>query len=149
MIAEILAGVTSLHMGFADLPKTAYSYDGEARDISHFYEPSFPTTTVGYAYDTSKDSWIDGYNSSGYYTDKLDKNPTINAVYNHVWSIAENTNLIGSVGTTMDLGMNHRPCTDSYNRQYYCANLTAFSDLERKNDVQFNSQIGISINFGW
>ena len=37
--------------------------------------------------------------------------------------------------------MKHKPCTDSYNRQYFCGNLTAWSDYKDKSDANSTTKL--------
>ena len=50
--------ITSLNMGFSDLPTTAYSYDGTSRDISEFYTQSIPNIQLeGYSM-LNSNNWV-------------------------------------------------------------------------------------------
>ena len=146
-----LAGivVTSLNMGFVDLPDTAYSYDGKERDISKFYEQTIPTTQIGGYTILDDKNWIEGSISTGLYTRKMDVYPTINATWNHLMPINNNWSVTTQIGAKIDLGTTHRPCTDSYDRKYYCGNLTAWSDFKQKDEINVEPKIGITFTRSW
>ena len=63
--------ITSLNMGFANLPDTAYSYDGTERDISRFYHQDIPAVQVGGLAVIDDDTWLDWNINSGTHTRKL------------------------------------------------------------------------------
>ena len=143
--------ITSLQMGFVNLPDTAYSYDGTARDISQFYRQSIPTTTVGYLKELNDTNYITGYVSSGIYSEKYDVYPTVGFTLNNIQPITDKWDLTTSLASTLSGGYSHSPCADSYNREYYCANLTAWSDFnDKKENINVSiNEIRISLSTRW
>ena len=138
--------LTSLSIGYADLPDYALSYDGSARDISQFYEQDIPNVYFGGHYKINDTDYITWNVDTGTHTDKLNSigagvGWTHIKPLNDIWSI--NT----AISTRHEL-TTHTPCTDDYNREYYCGSLTAFSDIERNEHV-FNNKISISLSASW
>ncbi len=126
--------LTSLSVGHSlGLPQTATSYDGEIRSVSEFYEPERTTAEVGgdiyLATDTKISLGLDG----GYQSRKLDIDPTLKIGVDHIigLSSSKDHDLSLRVHGSVSIGgkQNHTPCADSYDREYYCGNLTAWSDF--------------------
>ena len=146
-----LAGIaiTSLNLGFADLPTTAHSYDGKPRDVSKFYKQTIPNIHLsGYTIIDDND-WIKGSITTGTYTEKMDEYPTINAEWFHNFKLENGWNIATSIGATLNFGTNHRSCKDDFSREYYCGNLTAWSDFKGNKDATIEPKIGITFTRHW
>ena len=146
MIDVAAIAITSFNIAFANLPDHAYSYDGVERDISGFYEQTIPNVQLRGTYDKNITWAFD----TGIHTDKLDTfnlelgyQHSMNVFNSKQWTLR--THVAASVSYA-----NHKSCTDSYDRQYHCASLTAFSDFERNhNEVEINPKISISLGYRW
>ena len=142
MIETLLAGVTAFDIYYARLPDTAYSYDGEERTISQFYDQKLPNVMVGGNY--NKWNWE---LNSGTHTKKLNT-ASMSLGYAHRVPLKTNgwtwdNNLTGTLSY-----ISHTPCTDSYGREYLCTNLTAFSDYkeDKLNEIY---EISTRITYRW
>jgi len=127
----IAARLTSLEVTTDNgLPTTAYSYDGEARDISMFYDnqEAIVSATGSLYFDTNTKVDL-GYNT-GIVTNKLEITDTFQLGVTQLFSLDEQSSI--AVGASAAFGGKqvHKPCLDSYQREYYCGNLTAWSDFK-------------------
>ena len=138
--------ITSLHIAYSDLPTTEYSYDGEERNISQFYDQSVPNIYLSGYKTLSDKTWATWNLDTGIHTDKLDT-VGLGLGISHKIEITNSTDLTLSASTNYSYS-GHTPCSDSYNRKYYCGNLTAWSDFERTEHV-FNNEISLSISSRW
>ena len=144
---EVLGiAITSLHIAYSDLPTTAYSYDGEARDISQFYDQSIPNIYLDGYSQLDNNNWVTWNLDTGTHTDKLDT-VGLGLGINHRIEINNSTDLTLSASTQYSY-TGHSSCSDEYNRKYYCGNLTAFSDIESEQHV-FNNQISLRLTTRW
>lgn len=124
------------------LPKYATSYDGVKRDISELYKDEqinfnlqgyllFENDTlVSLGYDHGIDT--KKYDISKEYTINIRKNIDLN----DDWSVI--------IGGSTKLGgkVRHTPCYDQIDREYYCGNLTAWSDFEQpKHERKYSANI--------
>ena len=144
---EVLGiAITSLHIAYSDLPTTAYSYDGEERNISQFYDQSTPNVYLGGHKILSDNTWATWNLDTGVHTDKLDTGK-IGLNLKHNIKLSEGMDLTFNAGFDHSFNRN-TPCTDNYNRKYYCADLTAWGGSERNQDVtDYNIGIRLSYNF--
>ena len=134
--------ITSLHVGFADLPDEAFSYDGHKQSVERFYDQEVPNILLGGYYSEGRTTFPFGLDT-GTHTSKLDTYGASIGAF-HTLPIADsNSDITFGAKLSLDYTEN-RPCIDSYDRKYYCGNLTAWSDLERKTDVQINPSVSIN-----
>ena len=148
ILTNIIAGVTALDIYYADLPDTAHSYDGEARDISRFYDQDIPNFYIAGNYAIDDNDYISWSLDTGTHTEKLNTG-SISAEWTHIIPINDNWSASGTIGADISFN-NHSPCTDSYNREYLCSNLTAWSDFERNhNEQEIDPKIRVSITRRW
>ena len=95
-----------------------------------------PTWTAGI-------SWLDWNIDSGTHTRKLTTGG-ISLGINHNEPITDNTWI--TMGISADYShTSHRPCTDSYDRQYLCTNLTAWSDVSERTTNETDYSISATI----
>ena len=144
--ATLLAGITALDIYYTDLPDTAYSYDGETRSVSQFYNQKIPNIYIGGHYEIDDTDYITWNVNTGTHTDKLNS-VGIGIGWTHIEPLNDIWSINTSISTQHEL-TTHTSCTDDYNREYYCGNLTAFSDIKRNNHV-FNNKISISLSARW
>jgi hypothetical protein len=126
--------LTSLSVGHdLGLPQTATSYDGEIRSISEFYEPERPTIKVGGDIYLGAATRISLDLDGGYQSRKLDIDPTLAIGVDHTIGLSSSRDhdLSLQVHGSVSIGgkQNHTSCVDSYDREYYCGNLTAWTDF--------------------
>ena len=134
--------ITSLHVGFADLPKEAYSYDGDSTSVERFYDQEVPNILVGGYYAEGNTTVSFGIDS-GTHTKKLDTYGLNVGVF-HTLPIADsNSDITFGAKISADY-IENRPCADSYDREYYCGNLTSWKTFEGKTDVQINPSLSIN-----
>ena len=122
----------------SNLPSVAYSYDGVARDISRFYQDEQTNFYIkGHVtFDTGTRVFL-GYNS-GIDTAKFD----VSKSYNIGIAQIIQSNWIVSANATIGGKQRHTICIDKYNRNYYCGDLTAWSDFkEPKHEIPYSASI--------
>ena len=119
-----------------DLPKTALSYDGKARSVERFYTPETRPFNIGgvIAFDNTL---INLQYNNGIDTEKLDINQSGNISVTQRFNITENVSIDATVGTTIGGEVRHTKCTDSIGKEYYCGNLTAWSDFKESKTEQY------------
>ena len=148
MLTTLIAGITAFDIYYANLPDTAYSYDGEARSISQFYNQKIPNVYLGGYYPLGDSTNLLWAVNTGTHTDKLSDGSLMLGIQ-HGYKINDKWSIMGQASITTNFN-NHSPCTDNYNRKYYCGNLTAWSDIEGQlNETEYNPEIRISFNRSW
>lgn len=146
--ACIIAGrVVSMDMAYTtDMPQYAHSYDGEARMVGHFYDDEQTNFKVkGYVILDTNTKVTLGYDH-GVDTAKYDKAKSYTVGVDQLFKLKDNHYLTVGAHTTFGGEVRHTACTDSYGREYYCATLTAFSDLKQKKHKQPYS-VGITYKY--
>ena len=139
--------ITSLHVGFADLPKEVNLPDGNdeyvTRSVSEFYDQEVPNILVGGYYAEGNTTVSFGIDS-GTHTKKLDTYGLNVGVF-HTLPIADsNSDITFGAKISADY-IENRPCIDSfYDRKFYCGNLTPWKTFEGKTDVQINPSLSIN-----
>ena len=117
-----IIAITSLNMGFANLPETAYSYDGTERDVSRFYYQELPNVELGGLAIIDNATWLNWNIDSGTHTRKLTTGG-IELGINHDIPVTDSTSL--TLSTSIDYNhVTHRPCSDSFNRPVSYTHLT-------------------------
>ena len=130
------------------MPTTAYSYDGEQRDISKFYEPENELYHVsGYAY-LESDTLIEFGYDNGHSAQKYQRDPTLSVHVTQHIPLNDKLSLNVTAGTRFGGNVSETPCYDSFDREYYCGNLTAWSDYERdENESYYLGRVSMSYRF--
>lgn len=130
-----------------DMPTTAYSYDGEARDISKFYKPENNQYYLGGRY-VNKDNIITFTYDNGYDSSKLDINKSLKLGWYQVKQLKDNVFVTYGASKTFGGEMRHTSCKDDYGRQYYCGNATAWSTFDQpENEDKWDAMIKFQITF--
>ena len=145
-VCIVTAHLTHLDVSNKDaLISSAKSYDGIERDVSRFYKPEEKIVSIGGNIYTRDTKFSIGYNN-GIDTMKYDKEDSLSIQVTKVIPISERLRMNISGGTIIGGNESHKSCKDSYNREYYCGNLTAWKDFkyEENNDIY---NIGISIKY--
>ena len=136
-VCIIAAQLVSGEVGYSNgMPTTATSYDGEVRSIERFYEDEQLNISIdGYIILDSYTRVSIGFDN-GIDTSKLDRSNQYRIGIDQIMDINDNSYLTFSGST--EIGGNYRetPCLDRYGREYYCGNLTAWSDYEGIKDEQ-------------
>ena len=136
--------VTALSSGYADLPKNAYSYSGEEYSVSEFYEQEVPNIYANGYYVNGNNTVSFGIDT-GTHTKKLDTYGLNIGLYRTI-PLTDNSAL--TVGGEITANFTeHRPCTDSYSREYYCGNLTSWKSFEGKTNETYNPEISIRYTY--
>ena len=92
------------------------------------------------------DTWLDWNIDSGTHTRKLTTG-SVKLGINHNEHITDDTWITMGISTDFN-HVSHRPCTDSYDRQYLCSNLTAWSDASPISN-SFDNEVNIRITTQW
>ena len=136
------AQLTALDVGYSNtLDKTAYSYDGEARDISRFYNDKQTNFEIGGYVNIDSDKEVEVYYNNGIQTQKYTKKPTISIAYSQSYDKITLTGSVTKHGESI-----HTPCYDNFDRQYYCGNLTAWSN---NGDINEESNYNFTLNINY
>ena len=110
-------------------PEIAYSYNGEATDVSRFYEEDNQQFTVGLGI-LVENTLVHINYDNGFNSEKLSINEsavihvTQNVELDDKWSLSL------TAGASFGGEQKHSACTDSLGREYYCGDLTAWSDFQ-------------------
>jgi len=100
-------------------------------DVAHFYSSSIPQILV------SGFLMLDGSNAitfgldTGYSSPKLKVSPALLLGLSKRWFMSEkrDAHFIVEASGWLGQSVSHEPCIDSFNRAYYCGNLSAWSDF--------------------
>lgn len=132
-----------------NLPDVAHSYDGVARDISKFYKPSNTQFYIGGQWTNRKrDTSILFTYDNGFNSDKLDIQPSLRLGINHVKEIEKNTFITLSGSRKFGGDTKHTSCVDSLGGEFYCGNLTHWSDFKDKDSKDGETyDVGIRLTY--
>ena len=126
----------------------AYSYDGVARDVSKFYKPTNKQFNVGGYYAFNKyNTLITFHYDNGYNSKKYDIDNSLRLGIAHNEQLTSNFSVQLNADYKFGGEDTHSPCLDDSDRQYYCGDLTAWSDAERNENDKEDYNIGISFKF--
>ena len=129
--------------GFAD---TAISYDGVERDISQFYEPERTTAHVGgYAY-FDNNVLVELSLDNGYRSQKWDQTRSATVHVTKEFELSNKWSVALTAGTKFGGKISEDSCKDSYDREYYCGDLTAWSDHTTEQPKQYHMG-GIALSY--
>ena len=132
----VLAALTSVDVYDREMPTEAYSYDGKARDISKFYESESEEFNVGLVA-FIEDTQININYDNGFTSQKLriDDATTVHVTQNI--EIDDQWSLALTAGASFGGKSKHTACTDKFGREYYCGDLTAWSDFSQPEHKQY------------
>ena len=115
-----------------NLPQSVCSvYDRSiCSDSNAFYKGKYPNIVSTFYYKPTSDFLVQFGINTGFSSEKLDISPSLmlGAGYRMYTSDAKLSQIIVEGTTWIGTKVKHSPCYDTYDRQYYCANLSAFSD---------------------
>lgn len=141
LMATSLIGADISHY---DFPTHASSYDGTERNISEFYQSQnneITLTTLTLINDGHVQLTVD----NGYKSNKLTITKSLAVQVNKSYKINDEWSYTVSGGTKFGGKSKHTSCKDSYAREYHCASLTAFSDLNQSHTIPYN--VGLTFNY--
>ncbi len=127
------------------LLKEAKSYDGITRDISKFYTPKSRTFSIGGDIYT-KNTKISLHYDDGINTPKFKVDDTIAVQVTKHMPINENWSINLTAGYKKNGQSTDISCSDDYGKEYYCGNLTAWSD-HTTDKIEDDWNAGFTINY--
>ena len=117
-------------------PEKAYAYDGKARDVSHFYEATNEQFKVGLGV-LVENTLVNINYDNGYNSEKLSIHDSTTIHVTQRVDLDDRWSLSLTAGTTIGGGQEHTPCTDKFDRKYYCGSLTSWSDFQAPERDQY------------
>jgi hypothetical protein len=112
--------------------KVCSTYDSTVcQDVSDKYTPSNIPLLFQGLYQISEDSIITMGFNTGFESSKISVNPSASLGGAHRWYLAANhtSHLIIEGNYWFGAVVTHRPCLDSYDREYFCPTLSAWSEF--------------------
>ena len=132
----VLAALTSVDVYEREMPTEAYSYDGKARDISKFYESESDEFSVGLVAFID-DTRINVNYDNGFTSNKLRIDDTTTVHVTQAIELDDQWSLALTAGASFGGKTRHTACTDGFGREYYCGDLTAWSDFSEPEHEQY------------
>ena len=130
-----------------DLPKTTQDYNGKTHNIERFYTPESRPFNIGGVIAVDNTIIQLNYNS-GIDAKKLDVNSSTDIQVTQRFNITDNVSIDTTIGTTIGGEVRHTACTDSVGAQYFCGNLTPWSEFNTEDhDQPYNGSIKINYRF--
>ena len=112
---------------------TCSIYDGTVcQNINSFYKPAAPELILTGMYKINGDNILSFGINTGYSSQKLSVSPSflIGGAMRFYTSEKKDSHFILEGNYWFGSSVTHRPCLDSYERQYFCGNLSAWSDFQ-------------------
>jgi len=104
-------------------------------NLSNFYKSINPQAIIsGYYFFNKNDAIIIGLNT-GFNSPKLVIQPSIELGYSTLVSLEKNVNFVFEGSKWLGGHIEHKPCADTFDREYYCGNLSAWSDFHYQSHV--------------
>jgi hypothetical protein len=119
------------------VPTNACStFDGSiCYQVSDFYKPTAPQAIIsGYYFYNKNDAIILGLNT-GYNSSKLIIQPSIALGYSSRIEFDKSKQFVIEGTRWFGGSIQHKPCVDSFEREYYCGNLSAWSDFHYQSNI--------------
>ncbi len=114
-------------------PNNACSaYDASVcQNVNEFYKPDSPELIVTGLYKINSDNILSFGLNTGYSSSKLKVSPSflIGGAKRFYTSDKKDSHFVVEGNYWLGSNVAHRPCLDSYDREYFCGNLTAWSDF--------------------
>jgi hypothetical protein len=138
-ISSIVYNASSIYMnGQSLMPKPSNVcsiYDSSVCfDVSGFYNPSYPQVILSGMFASDADTIFSFGLNSGFSAPKVTVSPAIMLGLSkrfYVGNIKErDSHIILEANSWFAGSVKHSPCYDSFDRAYYCANLSAWSDFD-------------------
>lgn len=108
------------------------SYDSSlCYDVKKFYSPHIPQVTMTGLYALDGSTMLQWGFNTGYDAPKLTVSPSImlGLAKRFYLSEARDSHIILEASEWIGGSVKHRPCTDDFNRQYFCGTVSAWSDF--------------------
>ena len=108
------------------------SYDPSVcQNTNEFYKPKSPELILTGIYRINSDNILSFGVNTGYSSSKLTVSPSflIGGAKRFYTSEKKDSHVVIEANYWLCSNVVHRPCLDSYDREYYCGNLTAWSDF--------------------
>jgi hypothetical protein len=109
------------------------AYDGTVcQNINGFYKPDTPELILTGMFKIDGDNILSFGINTGYNSSKLSVSPSflIGGATRFYTSDKKDSHIILEANYWLGSNVTHRPCYDSFDREYYCGNLTAWSDFQ-------------------
>lgn len=129
---------TSKDLNAVTVPQNSCSiYDDDiCHNVSQFYSTKIPQVMLsGLFFVNSNDAYIIGVNT-GYDSQKLVIKPSIAIGYSTLFEIEKNKKIVIEGAKWFGGNIKHEPCKDTYDREYYCGNLMAWSDFNYQSIIE-------------
>lgn len=108
------------------------SYDASVcQNVNAFYKPNSPELIVTGIYKINSDNILSFGLNTGYSSSKLQVSPSflIGGAKRFYTSNKKDSHFVVEGNYWLGSNVIHRPCLDSYDREYFCGSLTAWSDF--------------------
>ena len=109
-------------------------------NVSNFYNSSYPQFITSGFYSPDADTIISAGLNSGFSSPKLTLSPHVMVGIAKRFYVGDvkkrNSHIIVEDNSWLGGSVKHRPCYDSFDRTYYCANLSAWSDFNYQSSEQ-------------
>ena len=124
-------------------PIRASSYNDGNYDVAQFYKADSGRLSMVWHYAGRKAGEIFSVGiDSGYRAEKLTIRPALFIGYARSMEIEQGKYLTLAMGGWLGGKTTHKPCSDSFDREYYCGNLTAWTDFRpRRDELQHYSRL--------
>ncbi len=112
-------------------PEVVHSaYDSSVtHDLGHFYRPSKPRMNMVAHYSGWHKGEVFTFGfDTGFSAAKIKMEPAFFIGYTRAFQVAELTHITLGVGSWFGGRVSEKPCLDSYDREYWCPALTAWTD---------------------
>ncbi len=100
-----------------------------------FYKTDYPQIIISSYYFYGKDDALILGVNTGYSSSKLSIEPSIELGFSKFINIRKQHRFAIEASTWLGGKIEHRPCVDSFNREYYCGNLSAWSDFKYQSTI--------------
>ena len=100
-------------------------------DVGQFYRSAVPQILVSGYYKLDGNTAINWGIDSGFSSQKLSVSPALLLGISKRWYLSErrDSQIVFEFSGWLGQSIKHSPCSDSYGREYYCGNLSAWSDF--------------------
>jgi len=100
-------------------------------DVGQFYRSAVPQVLVSGYYKLDGNTAINWGIDSGFSSQKLSVSPALLLGISKRWYLSErrDSQIVFEFSGWLGQSIKHSPCSDSYGREYYCGNLSAWSDF--------------------
>ena len=116
-------------------PIRAASYNDGNYDVAEFYEADSARISMVWHYAGRKAGEIISVGiDSGYRADKITIRPALFIGYAQSMELEHGKYLTFAIGGWLGGKSTHKPCSDAFDREYYCGNLTAWADFRSQRD---------------